>query len=272
MWAIKRRGEPVIRQAVAAVMKVMGRQFVLGESIHSAMTRAVDNEAQGFTYSYDMLGEAARTEADARRYHLAYSNAIGQLAEAAESNDIGNNPGISIKLSALHPRYETLQRGRVMDELVARARSLAVLAKSANIGLNIDAEEAGRLDLSLDVIEAVLSAPVLKGWHGFGIVVQSYNRRATEVLDRLYQLAEHFDRQIMLRLVKGAYWDTEIKRAKTLGIDGCPVSYAQSPYRCQLYRLRPQTAGHAGPQLPPVRNAQRPYGRSRPPYGPRRSG
>ncbi|WP_224826242.1 bifunctional proline dehydrogenase/L-glutamate gamma-semialdehyde dehydrogenase PutA [Cognatishimia sp. MH4019] len=220
---VKRLGEPVIRQAVTRVMKELGRQFVLGETIEKAVKRAQELEAQGFTYSYDMLGEAARTDADARRYHLAYSDAIGHLAKHAPSDDIRANPGISIKLSALHPRYETLQKERVMEELLPRARALCVLAKSAGIGLNIDAEEAGRLDLSLDVIETLLSEPTLKGWDGFGIVVQAYGLRAPHVLDWLHALATRLDRKIMVRLVKGAYWDTEIKHAQVEGHPGFPV-------------------------------------------------
>lgn len=226
--AIKRLGEPVIRQAVTRVMKELGGQFVLGETIESAMDRAKDKEDEGFTYSYDMLGEAAHTEADAKRYHIAYGDAISHLAKASNSLDIRQNPGISIKLSALHPRYETLKKQRVMDELVPRARSLAILAKSADIGLNIDAEEAGRLDLSLDIIEAILKDPVLRGWDGFGVVVQAYGQRAPYVLEGLYDLAERLDRKIMVRLVKGAYWDTEIKRAQVEGLEGYPV-FTQKP-------------------------------------------
>ncbi|MEL7211786.1 MAG: bifunctional proline dehydrogenase/L-glutamate gamma-semialdehyde dehydrogenase PutA [Pseudomonadota bacterium] len=220
---VKRLGEPVIRQAVTRVMKELGRQFVLGETIEKAVKRAQDLEAEGFTYSYDMLGEAARTDADARRYHLAYSDAIGHLAKHGGSDDIRANPGISIKLSALHPRYETRQKARVMEELLPRARALCVLAKSAGIGLNIDAEEAGRLDLSLDVIEALLSEPTLKDWDGFGVVVQAYGLRAPYVLDWLHALATRLDRKIMVRLVKGAYWDTEIKHAQVEGHPGFPV-------------------------------------------------
>ncbi len=221
--AIKRLGEPVIRQAVTRVMKEMGRQFVLGETIEKAMYRAKEKQAEGFTYSYDMLGEAARTDRDARRYHLAYSDAISELAKGVESDDIRENPGISIKLSALHPRYETVKKERVMEELVPRARSLAMLAKSAGIGLNIDAEEAARLDLSLDVIEAILSDPVFKNWDGFGIVVQAYGLRAPAVIDWLYELATRLDRRIMVRLVKGAYWDTEIKLSQVQGHEEFPV-------------------------------------------------
>ncbi|MFA3917977.1 bifunctional proline dehydrogenase/L-glutamate gamma-semialdehyde dehydrogenase PutA [Ruegeria hyattellae] len=220
---IKRLGEPVIRTAVGHAMKEMGRQFVLGESIHSAMERARGMEDKGYTYSYDMLGEAARTEGDAARYHLSYSRAITAIAEACTHDDIRANPGISVKLSALHPRYEVAQEARVMDELVPRLRALALLAKAAGMGLNVDAEEADRLSLSLQVIDAVMGEPALAGWDGFGIVVQAYGPRAALVLDTLYEMAERYDRKIMVRLVKGAYWDTEIKRAQVEGVDGFPV-------------------------------------------------
>jgi len=220
--AVKRLGEPVIRGAVARAMREMGRQFVLGETIKAAMKRARDLEARGYTYSYDMLGEAARTEADARRYHLAYSRAIGAIAEAARG-DIRENPGISVKLSALHPRYEVAKADRVMTELVPRVKALAGLARAAGIGFNIDAEEADRLALSARVIEAVLADQSLAGWDGFGVVVQAYGRRAAAMIDWLYALAVRLDRRIMVRLVKGAYWDTEIKRAQVLGLTSFPV-------------------------------------------------
>ena len=219
---VKRLGEPVVRVAVGQTMREMGRQFVLGRTIDEAVSRARKLEAQGYVYSYDMLGEAALTEADARRYHISYSNAISELA-AACSGDIRANPGVSVKLSALHPRYEFAKHERVMTELVARVRSLALIAKSANMGFNIDAEEADRLDLSLDVFEAVLSDPALKGWDGFGIVVQAYSQRAPILIDWLHTLAEKLDRKIMVRLVKGAYWDSEIKHAQVQGLAGYPV-------------------------------------------------
>ncbi|GGH32400.1 L-proline dehydrogenase /delta-1-pyrroline-5-carboxylate dehydrogenase [Cribrihabitans marinus] len=221
--AIKRLGEPVIRTAVGRAMREMGRQFVLGESIESAMKRAAGMEAKGYTYSYDMLGEAARTEADAGRYHLSYSRAITAIASACKSTDIRANPGISVKLSALHPRYEVAQEERVMADLMPRLRSLALLAKAAGMGLNVDAEEADRLALSLQVIDAVLAEPALKGWDGFGVVVQAYGPRAGVVIDTLYDMAQRHDRRLMVRLVKGAYWDTEIKRAQVEGVDGFPV-------------------------------------------------
>ena len=220
---VKRLGEPVVRTAVAQSMKELGRHFVLGTNIEKAMERARVLEAKSYTYSYDMLGEAARTEADARRYHLAYSDAITALAAACSHTDIRQNPGISVKLSALHPRYEITQHRAVMDKLVARTSSLAMLAMSANMGFNIDAEEADRLDISLEVIEQVLGNPALKNWDGFGVVVQAFGKRASQVLDWLYALAEKLDRKIMVRLVKGAYWDTEIKRAQVLGLADYPV-------------------------------------------------
>ncbi len=221
--AVRRLGEPVIRTAVSRAMKEMGRNFVLGETIDKAMDRAEELETKGYTYSYDMLGEAARTEADARRYHLSYSRAITAIARAAKGNDIRTNPGISVKLSALHPRYEVAKRERVMEELVPRVRALASLAKAAGLGFNIDAEEADRLALSLEVIEATLSDPALKGWDGFGVVVQAYGRRAGAVIDWLHALATKLDRKIMVRLVKGAYWDAEVKRAQVMGLDSFPV-------------------------------------------------
>jgi RHH-type proline utilization regulon transcriptional repressor/proline dehydrogenase/delta 1-pyrroline-5-carboxylate dehydrogenase len=221
--AVKRLGEPVIRRAVAQAMKEMGRQFVLGEDIGGAMKRAEELERKGYTYSYDMLGEAARTEADARRYHLSYSKAITAIAAAARGNDIRANPGISVKLSALHPRYEVAKEARVMAELVPRVRALAGLAKAAGLGFNIDAEEADRLALSARVIEAVLDDPSLAGWDGFGVVVQAYGRRAGAMIDWLYATATRLDRRIMVRLVKGAYWDAEVKRAQVMGLESFPV-------------------------------------------------
>ena len=220
---VKRMGEPLVRTAVAQAMRELGRNFVLGTTIEKARHRSKELEAEGYTYSYDMLGEAARTEADARLYHLAYSDAITALAPACTHSDIRHNPGVSVKLSALHARFEISQYDRVMTELVARTSSLAMLARSANMGFNIDAEEADRLDISLDVIEAVLSNPALKGWDGFGIVVQAFGRRASYVLDWVYALTQRLDRKIMVRLVKGAYWDTEIKRAQVLGLSDYPV-------------------------------------------------
>ncbi|MGR3503336.1 bifunctional proline dehydrogenase/L-glutamate gamma-semialdehyde dehydrogenase PutA [Pseudaestuariivita sp.] len=221
--AIKRLGEPVIRKAVSRAMKEMGRQFVLGETIASAMDRAAKMEVQCFTYSYDMLGEAAKTEGDAARYHAAYARAIAAIAKAATHDDIRQNPGISVKLSALSPRYEPAQHAHVMAVVAPRLAELARLAKNARIGLNVDAEEANRLGLSLDVIDAVLADPALDGWDGFGVVVQAYGKRAEAVIDWLHATARKHNRKLMVRLVKGAYWDTEIKAAQVAGLDAFPV-------------------------------------------------
>ncbi|MEO0920204.1 MAG: bifunctional proline dehydrogenase/L-glutamate gamma-semialdehyde dehydrogenase PutA, partial [Pseudomonadota bacterium] len=220
---VRRLGEPVIRTAVSAAIKQMGQQFVLGEDIDAAMKRARNLEAKGYTYSYDMLGEAAITASDAASYARAYSDAISTIALACESGDITANPGISVKLSALHPRYEVAKADQVMEELVPVLKRLARQAARAGMGLNIDAEEADRLALSLKVIEATLADPELAGWDGFGVVVQAYGRRAVDVIDELYSLAQLFNRRIMIRLVKGAYWDTEIKNAQVEGLADFPV-------------------------------------------------
>ncbi len=220
---VKRLGEPVIRKAVARAMKEMGRQFVLGRNIAEAMARAAPMEAKGFGYSYDMLGEAAMTAADAEGYFNSYHTAITAIAAQSTAAHPADNPGISVKLSALCPRYEFSQHTRVMAELVPKVLALAQAAAAANMGFNIDAEEAARLDLSLDVIEAVLGSPTLAGWDGFGVVVQAYAPRAPHVLGWLAALAKRLDRRIMVRLVKGAYWDTEIKTAQVAGLSGFPV-------------------------------------------------
>ena len=221
--AVRRLGKPVIRTAIAHAMRQLGHRFVLGRDMREAKARAAPREAGGYTYSYDMLGEAARTAEDAQRYHAAYSDSIVALEGHDGTTGIGACPGVSVKLSALHARYEFSQRDRVLSELAGRLRSLALLAKSAGVGLNVDAEEADRLELSLDVIEAVLADPALAGWDGFGVVVQAYGKRAPHVIDWLYELAGQLGRRVMVRLVKGAYWDSEIKRAQTLGLDGFPV-------------------------------------------------
>jgi RHH-type proline utilization regulon transcriptional repressor/proline dehydrogenase/delta 1-pyrroline-5-carboxylate dehydrogenase len=220
---VRRVGEPVIRRAVTAAMREMGRQFVLGQDIAAAMTRGAILEAKGYTYSYDMLGEAAMTAQDAERYAQCYSDAIGAIAAQSRSACIADNPGISVKLSALHPRYEVAQCDRVMVELVPVLRSLCIAAARGGIGLNIDAEEADRLGLSMHVIAEVLKTPDLCGWDGFGVVVQAYGLRAPKVIDGLADMARELDRRIMVRLVKGAYWDTEIKHAQVEGLSGYPV-------------------------------------------------
>jgi RHH-type proline utilization regulon transcriptional repressor/proline dehydrogenase/delta 1-pyrroline-5-carboxylate dehydrogenase len=220
---VRRLGEPVIRRAVGTAMRELGEQFVLGRNIKEARKNGASARAKGYLYSYDMLGEAARTEEDAKRYWKAYADAIAELDSGSEGNDIRKNPGISVKLSALHPRYELAQKEAMLPVMVKRLKSLCHAAHNARMGLNIDAEEADRLDLSLDVIEQVLSDEEFADWAGFGVVVQAYGPRAAFVIDWLHALAEKLDRRIMVRLVKGAYWDTEIKRAQVLGLPGYPV-------------------------------------------------
>ncbi len=220
---VRRLGEPVIRTAVAAAMREMGEQFVLGRTIDEAVKRGKPFTQKGYLYSYDMLGEAARTEADALRYLRAYADAIASLKRIAKGDDIRRNPGISVKLSAIHPRYEVAQKETMLPVMAERLLGLCQAARDARMGLNIDAEEADRLDLSLDVIEHVLADKSLEGWDGFGVVVQAYGPRAPFVIDWLYALANRLDRRIMVRLVKGAYWDTEIKRAQAMGLSGYPV-------------------------------------------------
>ncbi len=225
---VRRLGEPAIRGAVSTAMRRMGGQFVLGQTIAEALKNGAEKTAAGYLYSFDMLGEAARTDADALRYHHAYANAIAALAKVASSDDVLKNHGISVKLSALHPRYEIGQRAAMLPVLTQRLLELCCAAKAGRIALNIDAEEADRLDLSLDVVEAVLADPQLSDWHGFGVVVQAYGGRTADVIDWLDALTQKLDRRISVRLVKGAYWDSEIKRAQTLGLPGFPVYTAKA--------------------------------------------
>lgn len=230
---VARSGEPVIRGAVTQAMRILGRQFVMGRTIEEALERARPLEAKGYTYSYDMLGEAAYTQADAERYFASYRGAIAAIGKAAGGKAAGSKaaggkgpvaaPGISVKLSALHPRYFFAQRDRVMAELVPRLKTLALDAKRADVGLTVDAEEADRLDISLDVIEAVSGDSELAGWNGFGLAVQAYQKRAAALVDWLADMARRHRRRLMVRLVKGAYWDTEIKRAQEQGLAGYPV-------------------------------------------------
>jgi RHH-type proline utilization regulon transcriptional repressor/proline dehydrogenase/delta 1-pyrroline-5-carboxylate dehydrogenase len=220
---ITRSGEPVIRAGVRLAMTLLGEQFVAGQTIAEALDNAVEAERAGFRHSYDMLGEAATTAADAVRYLEAYRTAITAIGKAAAGRGIVAGPGISIKLSALHPRYARSQRDRVMDELLPRVRELAHLARAHEIGLNIDAEEQDRLDLSLDILEALCADPDLVGWHGIGFVVQAYARRSPAVIDFLVDLAARTGHRLMIRLVKGAYWDSEIKRAQVDGLADFPV-------------------------------------------------
>jgi RHH-type proline utilization regulon transcriptional repressor/proline dehydrogenase/delta 1-pyrroline-5-carboxylate dehydrogenase len=253
--AIKRLGEPVIRVAVRRAMKELGNQFVLGEDMAEALKRSRKWSAEGATFSYDMLGEAALTFPDADRYFAAYMDAIRAIADAAKTDDMRTNPGLSIKLSALYPRYEMGKADECVPALADRVLELARAARDARIGLNIDAEEAYRLGLSLDIIKLVLNDPSLAGWDGLGVVVQAFGKRASFVIDWLYGLAQSLDRKIMVRLVKGAYWDSEIKRAQVDGVPDFPVFTSKAAtdisYICcaaQLLRLTdriyPQFATH----------------------------
>ncbi|WP_367605674.1 bifunctional proline dehydrogenase/L-glutamate gamma-semialdehyde dehydrogenase PutA [Legionella sp. W05-934-2] len=221
---IKKSGEGVVRKAVERAMRIMSRQFVMGRTIEEATKRAQTNESKGYSYSYDMLGEAALTERDAQRYMKAYEEAIISIGKVADpSKSLRENPGISVKLSAIHPRYEENQRKRVLDEIPPRLLRLAQLAKQYQIGLTVDAEESDRLMLSLDIFTKVYEDESLAGWHGLGLAVQSYQKRAFYVIDYIAELAKKHGRRVMLRLIKGAYWDTEIKRAQMDGQSGYPV-------------------------------------------------
>jgi len=220
---IGRGGEPLIRKGVDMAMRLMGEQFVSGETISEALANSRKFEARGFRYSYDMLGEAATTEEDAQLYYAAYEQAIHAIGKAAGGRGIYEGPGISIKLSALHPRYSRSQQERALSELLPRVRALALLARRYDIGLNIDAEEADRLELSLDLLESLCFDAELAGWNGIGFVVQAYQKRCPFVIDYLIDLARRSRHRLMIRLVKGAYWDSEIKRAQIDGLEGYPV-------------------------------------------------
>lgn len=220
---IARGGEPLIRRGVNMAMRLMGEQFVSGQTISSALANSRKFEEIGFRYSYDMLGEAATTAEDAASYYRSYEQAIHAIGKASQGRGIYEGPGISIKLSALHPRYSRAQRDRVMTELLPRMVELSVLARQYDIGLNIDAEEADRLELSLDLLEALCFDARLRGWNGIGFVIQAYQKRAPFVIDFVIDLARRSKHRLMVRLVKGAYWDSEIKRAQVDGLEGYPV-------------------------------------------------
>lgn len=226
---LARRGEPLIRESIVQAMRVVGGHFVSGEDMTQALRRAAPEMAKGYRYSFDMLGEAALTAVDAERYETAYHNAIVALHQHAQSGDLLTAPGISVKLSALHPRFHPLQAERVGRELTPRLLELARAARDANLSLTVDAEEAERLELTLDCFAAVYRDDALAGWEGLGLAVQAYQKRAPAVIEWLTALAQDRGRRIPLRLVKGAYWDTEIKRAQQLGLAGYPV-YTRKPH------------------------------------------
>ncbi|KAA2284019.1 bifunctional proline dehydrogenase/L-glutamate gamma-semialdehyde dehydrogenase PutA [Arenimonas fontis] len=220
---VGRAGEPAIRLAVRQAMKIMGHQFVMGRTIQEALERAAKDEKQGYLHSFDMLGEAALTRGDAERYFRAYRDAIEAIGAGSSATDVFAAPSISVKLSALHPRYEHARRAQVLAELTPRVLELARLARARGIGFTVDAEESERLELSLDVIAGAYADASLDGWEGYGLAVQAYQKRAPYVIDFIADLARRTGRRIPVRLVKGAYWDSEIKKAQADGHPGYPV-------------------------------------------------
>ena len=254
--ALRNLSAPAVRLATRRAVGMLANRFVIGKTMEEALSNSAREEREGFCHSYDMLGEAALTAVDADNFFEAYKGAIRTLAlRSGLSSDCKANHSVSIKLSALHPRYELAQRERVLDELRGRLLTLARMAKDINISIDIDAEESERLELSLDLMETVLGDPGLAGWDGFGVVVQAYGKAAPRVIDYLNCLAEQLDRKIKIRLVKGAYWDSEIKRAQVEGIAEFPVYTRKAAtdvsYLCcakkligMTDRIYPQFAGH----------------------------
>jgi RHH-type proline utilization regulon transcriptional repressor/proline dehydrogenase/delta 1-pyrroline-5-carboxylate dehydrogenase len=214
---------PTVRTATRQAMRVMGNHFVLGQTIEEALKRAGSKSGKLYRYSFDMLGEGARTQGDADRYFASYAAAIDAIGRSAGNAPLPNRPGISVKLSALHPRYDATNHARVLAELTPKVIALAQQAKRYDLNFTIDAEEADRLELSLDIIDAVVADPSLADWDGFGLAIQAYQKRASAVIDHIGALAESHGRRMMVRLVKGAYWDTELKRAQERGLPDYPV-------------------------------------------------
>ena len=247
---IARGGEPLVRKGMDLAMRMLGNQFVTGRGIAEALQNSRERAARGYRFSYDMLGEAALTEEDAAAYLAAYEHAIHAIGREAAGRGIHAAPGISIKLSALHPRYARAQRVRVMAELLPRLKRLAILAAGYGIGMNIDAEEADRLELSLDLLEALAFAPELEGFDGIGFVAQAYQKRCPQVIDWLADLAARSGRRFMVRLVKGAYWDAEIKRAQVDGMPDYPV-YTRKAHTDMSYLVcARKLLAHAGALYP----------------------
>lgn len=253
---IRRLGRPTVRTAALQAMKVMGHQFVLGQTIAAAIDRARAKAAKGYRHSYDMLGEGARTRADAEAHYASYLAALTAIGKAAGAKGaLPQRPGMSVKLSAIHPRYEATNAEAVLADLVPKMIELGRIAKDYDLNLTIDAEEADRLELSLDVFAASLADPSLKGWNGYGLAIQAYQKRARQVVDWVGAAAESLDRRLMVRLVKGAYWDSEIKRAQERGLADYPLftrkaatdlSYLACARRLMALRPRiyPQFATH----------------------------
>ena len=220
---VSKGGAPLIRQGVNYAMRLLGKQFVTGQTIEEALQNGKEREKMGYRFSFDMLGEAAYTQEDADRYYNDYVQAIHAIDKDAAGQGVYEGNGISVKLSAIHPRYSRAQHERVMSELLPRLKELFLLGKKYDIGINIDAEEANRLELSLDLMEALVSDPDLAGYKGIGFVVQAYQKRCPFVIDYLIDLARRNNQKLMIRLVKGAYWDSEIKWAQVDGLDGYPT-------------------------------------------------
>lgn len=220
---ISKGGAPLIRQGVNYAMRLLGKQFVTGQTIEEALQNGKEREKMGYRFSFDMLGEAAYTEEDANRYYNDYVQAIHAIGKDAAGQGVYEGNGISVKLSAIHPRYSRAQHERVMNELLPRLKELFLLGKKYDIGINIDAEEANRLELSLDLMEALVSDPDLAGYKGIGFVVQAYQKRCPFVIDYLIDLARRNNQKLMIRLVKGAYWDSEVKWAQVDGMEGYPT-------------------------------------------------
>jgi len=220
---LRESGEPVIRQAVREAVKVMSEHFVLGRSIEEAVKRSQDFGKQGYRFSYDMLGEVARTQDDADRYFQAYQNAIKALGKADVDHDINSGQSVSIKLSALYPRYEFSQRERALPFLSERLKTLCRLAKEGHLNLTVDAEEADRLELSFAIFETVFRDPEFQNWSGLGLALQAYQKRAYSAIEYLIDMARSCKKRIKIRLVKGAYWDSEIKMSQVAGYNEYPV-------------------------------------------------
>ena len=255
---IARSGEPIIRKGVDVAMRLMGEQFVTGRTIEEALDSSREREARGFTLFLRHAGRGGDDRRATRRaISPSYERAVHAIGNASHRRGIYEGPGISIKLSALHPRYQPDQARARHGRTPAAHQALAALAKSYDIGFNIDAEEADRLDLSLDLLEALCLDPELAGWNGLGFVVQAYQKRAPFVIDWLIDLARRSQRRLMVRLVKGAYWDREIKRAQVRRPRGLPGLHPQGLHRRLLSRLRAKTAGRARRDLSAVRHPQR---------------
>jgi RHH-type proline utilization regulon transcriptional repressor/proline dehydrogenase/delta 1-pyrroline-5-carboxylate dehydrogenase len=244
---VKRLGLPVVRAATREAMRLLGSHFVLGQTIEEALARARGRRER---HSFDMLGEGARTAQDAARYLAAYADAIDAIGKSAGARALPDRPGISVKLSALHPRFEAVSRERVLNELVPNLIALARKARDHDLNFTVDAEEADRLELSLEVIAATLADPSLAGWEGFGLAVQAYQKRACAVIDWLAETAQALRRRLMVRLVKGAYWDTEVKRAQERGLADYPV-FTRKPMTDLCYLVATRRLLAARPHLFP---------------------